>query len=78
MSSLEDELKADQKAATKCQTCIWLATLPEKDRDEWDRVMANRAYSHPSIHRAIIRRKGVVARGSIETHRANRHGPAQR
>lgn len=71
--NLRDELAADQGTPTQCGMCKWLAGLDAKARAEWAEVLADRAYTHASIHRALIRRDAPVTRGSVEGHRSNGH-----
>ena len=73
MTNLRDELAADQGRPTQCSLCKWLSALAPKDRAEWNEVMADRAYTHASIHRALISRGSVGPRGAVENHRINGH-----
>lgn len=73
MTSLRDELAADQGKPTQCSMCKWLESLDAKTRAEWAEVLADRSYTHASIHRAILRREAPVTRGSVEGHRTNGH-----
>ena len=73
MTSLRDELAADQGKPTQCSMCKWLSGLDAKGRAEWGDVLADRSYTHASVHRAIIRREAPVTRSSVESHRTNGH-----
>lgn len=73
MTSLRDELAADQGKPTQCSMCKWLGSLDAKARTEWADVLADRSYTHASIHRAILRREAPVTRSSVESHRTNGH-----
>jgi len=74
MTSLRDEIAADQGKPTQCGVCLWLRLSADKDATEWRAVFADRSFSHASIHRAIVRR-GVsnVGRSSVEGHRTGGH-----
>jgi hypothetical protein len=71
--SLRDEIAADQGKPTQCALCRWLNTLDRKERTEWVEVLADRAFTHASIHRALLRRNAPVGRTSVETHRTGGH-----
>jgi len=73
VTNLRDELSADQGKPTQCCLCKWIGVLAPKERAEWSEVMADRAYTHASIHRALIRREAAIPRGSVENHRVNGH-----
>lgn len=73
MTSLRDELAADQGKPTQCAMCRWLSDLDAKARAEWVEVIADRSYTHASIHRAVLRREAHVTRSSVESHRSNGH-----
>lgn len=71
--SLRDELAADQGKPTQCSVCRWLAQQDKETAPEWRTVLKDRSFTHASIHRAILRRDGIVSRGAIESHRSNNH-----
>lgn len=73
MPSLADELRADQDPRSTCKLCTWLASLSTKEQAEWDAAIRDRTFTHASIFRALARRNSNVTKGSIESHRANRH-----
>jgi hypothetical protein len=73
MTTLLDELKADQDPRTQCRLCTWLAARSEAERKEWAAVMADRSFTHASIFRAAQRRGYNAGKGTIETHRGNGH-----
>lgn len=75
MTSLADELKADQDPRTQCRVCTWIETLDEALQEEWDRASADRSYTHASFYRALMRRDVKISKGSVENHRSNRHRP---
>lgn len=72
-TSLRDELSADQGKPTQCSVCRFLGDQPPKERADWTEVLADRSFTHASIHRALMRRDAVVSRGSVENHRSNGH-----
>ena len=73
MSTLLDELRADQGKPTQCVVCRWIETLSPGEQQEWDTACADRAFTHSSIFRALHRRESGVKRGSVENHRTNKH-----
>ena len=73
MTSLREELAADQGKPTQCSMCKWLGSLEPKVRAEWVEELADRSWTHASVHRAIIRREAPVTRSSVEGHRTNGH-----
>lgn len=76
MTSLADELRADQDPRSQCRLCRWIETLKSHEQAEWDVALADRSYTHTSIYRALARRESGVGKGTIENHRANRHRAA--
>ena len=73
MTSLREEIAADQGKPTQCAICRWLATLSASEAQEWREIMADRSFTHASIHRAIVKRTHIVGRSSVETHRSGNH-----
>ena len=74
MTSLRDEIAADQGKPTQCSTCLWFRQSSEKDAAEWRAVFADRSFTHASIHRALVRRNVAnVGRSSVESHRMGGH-----
>lgn len=73
MTSLRDEIAADQGVPTQCTVCRWLTTLDDASRAEWTEVIGDRAFTHASIHRAIIRRNDAIGRSAVENHRQAGH-----
>jgi len=73
MTTLIDELKADQDPRTQCRLCVWLASRPEAECKEWAAVMIDRSFTHASIFRAAQRRGYNAGKGTVETHRGNGH-----
>jgi hypothetical protein len=73
VTTLVEELKADQDPRTQCRLCVWLESRTESERKEWAAVMADRSFTHASIFRAAQRRGYNAGKGTIETHRGNGH-----
>lgn len=73
MTSLRDEIAADQGKPTQCSACRWLAGLSDKEGAEWREILADRSFSHASIHRAMMKRNAPVGRSSVEGHRSGGH-----
>lgn len=73
MTTLRDEIAADQGKPTQCAVCRWLDTLDPKSAADWRDVLADRSFTHASIHRAMARRDSGVGRSSVETHRSGAH-----
>lgn len=73
MTSLRDEIAADQGKPTQCAACRWLGQQAAKDAAEWRGIFADRSFTHASIHRALARRDTGIGRSSVETHRVGAH-----
>lgn len=73
MTSLLDELKADQDPRLQCRFCVWLESLSPKDRHEWATAMADRSFTNTSLLRASKKRGYPHGEGSLVTHRKNGH-----
>lgn len=74
-TSLLDEIKADQNPRSQCKACVYIESLPPKEQAEWDKAMSDRSFTSTSVHRALTRRNVGVGKGSVESHRSNRHRP---
>ena len=75
MTTLIEELRADQSPRTQCRFCGWLAERSKPERDEWAAAMLDKSYTHASLFRAAQRRGFMNAQGSVETHRTGGHRP---
>ena len=77
MSTLIDELRADQGKPTTCAACLWISGLSAEQQKQWDAAMADRSFTHASIHRAIQRRMPEDGQGigssSVAKHRSSKH-----
>lgn len=73
MPSLAEELLADQDPRSKCKLCVWLDRLSKTEQREWDAALADRAYTHSSIRRALARRQLTVGDGVVQNHRGHGH-----
>ena len=73
MTTLRDEIAADQGKPTQCGVCLTMSRMDEKARKEWDDVLNDQTFTHASIARAAARRRIGFTRSSIETHRKNLH-----
>lgn len=73
VTTLIEELKADQDPRSQCRFCTWLVTQPEKERNEWAEAGPDRSYTHASLFRAARKRGFTGGEGSIEGHRKGLH-----
>lgn len=73
MTSLIDELRADQGRPTQCVLCAWLAQMPAAERAEWAVVAADRSFTIASLYRAAKKRGFPSGPASIENHRKREH-----
>lgn len=73
MTTLIDELRADQGKPTQCGFCLWLAGRTDAERKEWAVAAADRSFTHSSIFRAAKKRGYPAGLSSVETHRKNGH-----
>ena len=72
-TNLRDEVASDQGKKTQCGVCRWINQQDETTAAEWRAVIADKAFSTASLHRALQRREVAVGRGSVENHRSNGH-----
>ena len=71
MTSLIEELRADQDPRTSCRFCVWLAGRSAAERAEWAAAMVDRSFTNTSIFRAAKKRGYAGSNGSPESHRKN-------
>lgn len=62
----------------QCQTCLWLSTLDPAEAVKWDENLERKSVPHSAIFRAMKRRGFPRGEGSVEGHRKNLHGVAER
>jgi hypothetical protein len=73
VTTLIDELRADQGKPNTCGFCHWLATRSEAERKEWASVATDRSFTCSSLFRAAKKRGYPHGTSAVETHRKNGH-----
>lgn len=73
MTTLIDEIRADQDPRTVCRFCAWLTDRTKGEQAEWASAMTDRSFTHSSLFRAAKKRGYPNGSSAVETHRKNAH-----
>lgn len=66
---LLDELEGDSVPNRKrCSVCLFLDSITDKERDEWETAFKNPSITAAALTRAFQRRAIRVNRGAVEKH----------
>ncbi len=76
----------ERKRLSECRVCAWLATLPEEDRKEWQKAIADRRFGAEMVATEIMAEVNAhavdgtneyngqtIGESSVDTHRARGH-----
>ena len=69
MTTLIEELKADQDSRASCRFCAWLDDRTKAERAEWVEALKDRSFTNTSLFRAAKKRGYNGSDGSLENHR---------